>query len=143
MKAKEYLRQVRKLDKMIKNKLIEKQQWMDVALSITGQLNDEKVKSSGNQQRTASAIEKCIDLEREIEEHIDNLIDKKREILGVIEQLKPDEYDLIHAYYIQFMTLEDAAYSLGKSYTWATTVHGRALNSVQAIIDRKANNEEY
>ncbi len=136
MKAKDYLRQVRKLDTLIKNKLIEKRQWLDIALGITPQMSGERVQSSGSQQKMASAVEKMVDLDKEIDQSVDKLIDKKREILNVIEQLEPDKYDLLHAVYVQFQTLDEAAQGMGKSYTWATTNHGRALKDVQTILDR-------
>lgn len=139
MKAKEYLKQVRKLDTLIKNKLIEKQQWRDIAMGVTPQLSADRVQSSGEKQKMANAVEKMVEIEREIDECVDKFVDKKREIIGVIEQLDPDKYDLLHAIYAQFQTLEGAAYSMGKSYTWATTTHGRALKEVQAIIDGKEN----
>lgn len=135
MKAKEYLKQVRKLDTLIKNKLIEKQQWRDIAMGVTPQLSADRVQSSGEKQKMANAVEKMVEIEREIDECVDQFVDKKREIISVIEQLEPDKYDLLHAIYVQFQTLEGAAYSMGKSYTWATTTHGRALNDVQVILD--------
>lgn len=137
MRAKDYLWQVRKLDTLIKNKLIEKRQWMDIALGITPQMSGERVQSTGNQQKMACAIEKMVDIEKDIDQTIDKLVDKKREILSVIEQLKPERYDLLHAIYVQFQTLEEAAQTMGKSYSWATTNHGRALKDVQKILDKK------
>lgn len=135
MKAKDYLKQIKKLDSLIKNKLIERQQWLDIALGITPQMSGERVQSSGNQQKMANAIDKCIDIGSEIDTYVDTLIDKKREILSVIEQLEPDKYTLLHSIYVQFMTLEDAAFAMGKSYSWSTTTHGRALKDVQTILD--------
>ena len=42
-----YLEQVWKQECIIKNKLIEKQQWMDIALGITASMEGEVVQSSG------------------------------------------------------------------------------------------------
>ena len=56
MEAKEFLSQVKKLDLMIKNKLIEKQQWMDIALGITSNMSGERVQSSGSQSKMADAV---------------------------------------------------------------------------------------
>lgn len=137
MRAKEYLQQIEKLDALIKNKLIEKQQWMDVALGITPQMNSERVQSTGNQQKMASAIEKMVDIERELDECVDRLIDTRNEVLAVLEQLNKEEYDFLHMVYVQHYTLGDVANLKGYSYSWATTYHGKALKSVQKILDEK------
>ena len=137
MTAKDYLRQIEKLDTLIKNKLIEKQQWRDVALGITARMGDERVQSSSNPQKMAAAIEKYIDLEKEIDEIINKLVDTKKQVISVIEQLDSHEYDLLHKIYVQQKTLTEVADELKCGYSTITTAHGRALVKVQRIIDHK------
>ena len=138
MDAKLFLSQVKKLDLQISNKLIEKQQWKDIALGITANMDGERVQSSGAKDKMASAIEKCVDMESEIDSLIDRLIDVKKEVIQTIEQLdSPTEYDILHKRYIQFMGLQEIADHYGRDYTTITTAHGRALKNVQAIIDKK------
>lgn len=138
MNAKEFLTQVEKLDMLVQNKLIEKQQWMELALGITARIDGERVQSSGAQSRMAEAVEKCVDVEAEITALIDRLIDTRRAVLAVLEQVdSPIEYDVLHRRYIQKMDLQDIADAYGKEYGWATTTHGRALKSVQKILDGK------
>lgn len=136
-KAKEFLRQLKKLDKMIENKLIEKEQWKAIATGTTAQMGGERVQSSGSQQKMADAVGQYIDIENEINETIDKLIDKKKDVISVIEQLPFTEYDLLHLVYVQYVTLEEAANHYGNSYSWATTVHGRALKNVNRILDER------
>lgn len=137
MTAKEYLQQVEKLDLLIQNKLAEKQQWLEVALGITAHLGGERVQTSGSKSKMAEAVEKCIDVEREISALIDRMIDTKDEIISVIEGVEnPTEYDVLHKRYIQKMSLQQIADRYGKEYSWATTTHGRALKSVQDILDK-------
>ena len=136
MDAKCFLRQVEKLDARIRNKLIEQQQWRDIALGITANMDGERVQSSGARSKMAEAVEKCVDMEREIDGLIDSLIDTKKEVIAIIEQVdSPIEYDLLHKRYIQKMQLQDIADEYGREYGWATTTHGRALKSVQDILD--------
>ena len=138
MKAQDFLRQVRKLDLQITNKLIEKQQWRDIALGITANMDGERVQSSGGKSKMADAINKCVDIEAEIDSLVDKLIDAKKEVIQTIEQLdSPTEYDVLHRRYIQFLSLQDIADHYRKDYGWATTTHGRALKSLQEILDRK------
>ena len=138
MDAKVFLSQVKKLDLQIKNKLIEKQQWKDIALGITANMDGERVQSSGGKSKMADAIEKCVDMETEIDSLVDKLIDTKKEVIQTIEQLEnPYDYDLLHKKYIQFMTFEQIAEYYGREYTTITTAHGRALKNVQALLERR------
>ena len=140
MDAKTFLSQVKKLDLQIKNKLIEKQQWKDIALGITANMDGERVQSSGGKSKMADAIEKCVDMEAEIDSLVDKLIDVKKEVVQTIEQLEnPYDYDLLHKKYIQFMTFEQIAEYYGREYTTITTAHGRALKNVQALLERRNN----
>lgn len=137
MKAQEFLRQVRKLDLQITNKLIEQQQWRDIALGITANMDGERVQSSGGKSKMAEAVGKCVDMEAEINSLVDKLIDTKKEVIQTIEQLdSPTEYDVLHRRYIQFLSLQEIADHYRKDYGWATTTHGRALKSLQEILDK-------
>lgn len=137
MNAKEFLRQIKKLDKLIENKLIEIQRWKDIANNTTANLTGERVQSSGNPQKIADAIGRYIDLEREINQDIDNLVDTKKDVIGVIEQLNATEYDVMHKIYVQHLTLEDVADAYDRTYSWVTTIHGRALKHVQNILNKR------
>lgn len=139
MKAKDYLKQIEKLDTLIQNKLAEKARWKDIALGITTNTEGERVQSSGSQQKMADAINRCIDIEHEIDSVVDSMVDLKKEIIQTIEQLNPTEYDVLHKRYIQNMTFDEVAEAKRKSKSWATTVHGRALQSVQRILDDREN----
>lgn len=137
MKAKEYLQQVVKLDKLIQNKIIEKEQWKSVATSTTSHADGERVQSSGSKQKMADAVCRYVEMEDEIDAYIDRLIDTKNEVIKTIEQLNATEYDLLHKVYIQMIPLDSVAYMYEKTYSWATTVHGRALKHVQDLLDEK------
>ena len=138
MNAKSYLKQLEKLDTIINNKMIERTQWMGIALGVTAHSDGERVQSSGSQQKMADAVDRCVDMEREIDDLIDRLVDLKRDVTSVIEQLPTVEYDVLHKLYIQHMTLYDVAEAKGKTYSWVTSIHGRALKNVQNILDARA-----
>lgn len=139
MTAKEYLQQLEKLDTIIQNKLIEKDQWKEVSLGITARMDGERVQSStGAKSKMADAVDKCVDIEREIDSLIDALIATKKDVIHTIEQVEnPTEYNILHKRYVQYLQLQDIADDYGKDYGWATTTHGRALKSVQNILDAK------
>ena len=134
-KAQEYLEQIPKLNVLIENKMAEVKQWRDVALGITTNTEGERVQSSGSQQKMADAINRVVDLQAEINSMIDRLIDLKQEIIRTIEMLNATEYDVLHKRYIQGMTFDEIGAAKHKSKSWATTVHGRALQNLNVILD--------
>ena len=136
-KAQEYLEQVDKLNAMIENKAAEVEQWRGVAFGITSNSEGERVQSSGSKQKMADAVERVIDLQAEINALIDRLIDTKQEIIRTIELLNATEYDVIHKRYIQGMTFDEIGAAKHKSKSWATTVHGRALQNLNLILDER------
>lgn len=138
MRAKDFLLQVRKLDRLIENKLIEIQQWKDIATNTAPLMVGERVQSTSNPQKMADAIGMYVDLEVEINHHIDEFVDAKRDVLSVIEQLNTTEYDILHKVYVQGFTLDDVADKYDRTYSWVTTIHGRALKHVQDILDSRA-----
>ena len=119
--------------------MIEVEQWKAIATGTTAQLGGERVQTSSSQQKMADSVCRYIDIESEINKSIDKLIDTKRDIIGVIEQLKLVEYDILHKHYVQYLTLYEIAELYGKTYSWITSVHGRALNNVQKILDERNN----
>ena len=119
MKAKEFLKQVLKLDRLIENKLIEREQWKSIAMGTTSggaevMVNGvahkmDRVQSSGNPQKMADAVARYVDLKKEIDAVVDELIATKKDVIAVIEQLNPIEYDLLHKMYIQHIPLDEVA----------------------------------
>lgn len=138
MKAKDYLKQAEKTQwTIIQNKMIEKTQWKEVALGVTAHSDGERVQSSGSKQKMSDAVIKYVDTEKEIDRLIDRFVDSKKEIIATIEQLNATEYDVLHKRYIQGMTFDEIGAARDRSRSWATTVHGRALQSVQRILDAR------
>ena len=86
-------------------------------MGIPANTNGERVQSSGSQSKMADAINKCVDMEAEIDRLIDELIAIKKEVIEAIEKIdSPVEYDLLHRRYIQFQTLQEIADHYGYDY---------------------------
>lgn len=137
MEAKHFLLQVKKLDKLIENTMAEAQRWREIANNTSVDMSRERVQSSGNHNVTADAICAYLDLDAEIARKLDDFIEAKKDVISVIEQLNATEYDVLHKLYVQDYTLQDVASIYDHAYTWATTVHGRALKHVQNILDQR------
>jgi nitrogen fixation/metabolism regulation signal transduction histidine kinase len=132
--AQNYLKQVEKKDTIIRNKMVERERLKDIALGVTASSEGERVQSSGSKQKMADAIDKCVDIDKEINRLVDEFVDFKREVSSIIERLNLDEYDVLHKIYFQYLSLYDVADMKGKTYSWVTTVHGRALQNVTKIL---------
>lgn len=138
MKSKEYLMQVKKLNKLIENKLIEKEQWYSIATGITASSSDgDRVQSSGSQEKMADAVCKMIELQDEINRLVDMYIDSKQGVIKTIEQLPVDEYDVLHKMYIQGKTMKQIAAICGKSYDWVKITHRQGMRDVQTFLGKK------
>ena len=147
MEIKEFLSKIEKLDLIIANKFTEIEQWRNIAeglssagktVNINGVLhNMDKVQTTRTPDKMENAILRIIEITEEIESDIENLKSAKREIASLIERLKPMDYDFLHKVYVQQLTLYDVAALYGKSYSWATTIHGRALKNAQRLLDEE------
>ena len=147
MKAKEYLLQIRNLDSLINSMIAEVDHWKEVATSTSAWSDGERVQSSGSKQKMTSAIDKYVDMQAAIDKEIDKLVDKRDEITATLRQavleqkLTRFEFEVLHKYYVQELTFYDIAACFDKSYSWATTVHGRALVNLQHVLDERKQHE--
>jgi len=136
LNAKEFLHEYRKISKIIENKLTRYEEWKATATGITtGKIDGMKVQTTKNYKKMASAVENYVDIEKDIKEQINNLFEKEKRILRVLEQLPVDEYDVLHMIYIQNLRLYEVASKLEKSYSWVKLKHNTGINKVQVIMD--------
>jgi hypothetical protein len=107
-------------------------------MGITANMGGERVQSSGCASKMGEAIEKCVDMEAEIDRLVDKLIEIKKDVISTLEQLEsPADYRLLHDRYIKFMDLTTISERWNRDYTAITTAHGRAIVEVQRILDTR------
>ena len=134
--AQEFLRQVRLYDIHINSLLEEKAQMETLARKVTSTWGGERVSSSGNQDKLGDTVSKIIDLERKIDRAVDRFVDKKAEVKAILEKIqKPDELELLLKVYIHYETLEKVACEMNMTYRNACYIHGRALQTVEALLN--------
>lgn len=104
MTTKEYLQQIRKLDKIIKNRIRELD---DLRLSVSNlssfQLSKDTVITSKRKDRLESLVVRIVDEENCINEYID----KKYDIISKMEQLDIKDYDILHLRFVEGKKFED------------------------------------
>lgn len=136
--AQKYLKQVRRLDININSLLEQVAHLKAMTLKITTTLKQEAGSGGGNQDKIGDAIAKIVDLEAEINQKIDEYVDKKREISDVIEQVdNADQVDVLHKRYLLHEPWEQIALEMCCTYRNVCYIHGRALQAVANILEGK------
>ena len=101
MTAKDYLKQVGRMNKEIENKAEEIQKLKDMATRITSSTDKERVQSNSSQDKLGDAVAEIIDLENELQEIVTRNLEKRRLITRQIEELNDDMfYDILYKRYI-------------------------------------------
>lgn len=94
--------------------------------------SDGSFPATRNVDRTSELMIKIIMLKDEINQQIDNLVNKKIEVMAVIDSLNnPDEINLLYMRYLQYMKWEEIAVKMNFSYKHIHRIHASALNSVK------------
>lgn len=137
MEAKKYLERIKKIDLLVENKKAERDRWFEVATGIVANMGGERVQTSGNPHRMEDTWCDYAQANKEYNAFVQALKQEKDEIILTIEELPPTEYDLLHKVYVQGMSLKAYAVVKDKAYSWATAVHGNALDQLQRILDEK------
>ena len=135
MSAKEYLRQLRRLDVEIEAKLREYERIRSIATWTGANLTHERV--SGGKRRI-SKVEDCaiklVTLEDELRRDIARLTAQKTETLLRINELTmPDHRTLLLLYYVNGMTWEEIAVHMSFSYRHTLRLHGYALTEFDKL----------
>lgn len=138
MTAKEYLEQIRLLDRQIDSKIAQVDSLNLLAEKVTATITGMPKNPSPSPTPMADTICRIIDLEREITAEIDELIDLKIEVMSVIKRVEDKKYRLIlEKRYLCFQTWERIAADMKKDRRWLYRLHGKALLKVQEILDSR------
>lgn len=136
MTAKEFLKQYRHMDKMIRRKREQLKDLRMMSESLGGFSEGERVQNSGSHDKIASNVAKIVDLEAEILSDIDKMIEVKRNVMKTIDMVEEaDLKEVLYMRYLEFKTWIDIAYEVGCSYQWVHELHGKALKKIADLIE--------
>src|SRR5690554_2482725 len=128
MTAKQYLKQIRKLDNLINAKLEQIEKLRAMSINISRVMSTDNIRSQENRSKIEKILVKIIDLEREVTTDIDRLVDLKREIMQKIDAMEDDNYKvLLTLRYLIFKTWEEIAVEMDYTFQWVHQLHKRAL----------------
>lgn len=132
MTAKEYLRQLVSIERLIQVKTTERERLMALATKVTSALNDCKVETSPDNTKTQNIIIKMAELREEIEEQVSRYIALYRKIEEEIDDIEDDRYKLLLIMrYMRSASFSDIADKLGYEKRWTLVLHKRALKDFE------------
>lgn len=144
MTAKEYLRQIRRLDRQLEL-LFEKRTELEKAQIFmrSPRLDGSRVQTSpSGDPPWMNYLTKWDELTIRIGEQWDRLIEQKNIIADKIMSL-PDErhIKLLELRYIDYKSFEEIAVEMGYSFDYVLKLHGRALVAFREVMDGKEENK--
>lgn len=137
MKAKEYLEQLPLLDMKI-NLKIKELDGLRTKLIGVGSVdysNDRVQTSPKSDARFAEILHNIEYLEKEINDDIEKLVNKKHEIISQIQKLKQSkQIEILYKRYVEYKSLEVIAREMRYSYQHIRRLHISSLKEFQKLL---------
>lgn len=134
--AKSLLRKIELLDAHINNRISDLHELRSLVTKITATISQVSVSGSGNQDKLGDTVAKIVDLQDEINQKIDKYVNLKKDISALIERLEdPDQVKVLHKRYFEYKPWEQIACEMGYSYRNVCYIHGKALQSFEALME--------
>ena len=132
MTTKDYLNQIRRLTRMINNKIVELSQLKELACSISAVSGEDRVMVTPNFDKIGTKQAKIDEMERNIDALVDEYIIKRDKIVSQIDSMEDENvYNVLFSRYIEKKTFEVIATEM--NYSWRQTIrlHGIALKKFE------------
>ena len=137
MDAVQFLERLVNINACIKNTSEDIADLKNVAYGLGGGKTDEKVQTTSNPHKMEIAIIKYINIE---ESELEALLQERKDIIDTFKMLNTKHYDFLHKHYVKGLELEEIAKEAGHTYSWATTTHQRAKESLQKLLNERKRN---
>lgn len=136
MNAKEYLSRAWNIEQQVQSKLEQIEALRSLACRVTAG-NGTAVSHSRNVSSMQDTIVKITETEEELNRRIDELVEVKLEIMGIIDQVQDVTLRLIlEKRYLSFHPWGQIVASMGYTERWTMLRHEEALRAVQELLDR-------
>ena len=133
MTAKEYLRQLKTLDCLIKAKELEKARLKEPATKVSVNLSEKVQGGTGGSME--DTIIKATELGEQINADIDKLVGLRNEARGLIDKLDNNNFKtILSMYYISNVTFRQIAKHMNYSIGGGFKMHGYALKDFGKIF---------
>lgn len=133
MNTREYLNQIQRYDRVIRNKYVELEQLEAHATGLSSFYGD-RVQTSGSQDKIGDLVAKIVDLQSEIADDTNEYLEKKTQVIKTIDSVKNSVlYDILFKKYVEGKTLDIIADEIGYSYQRIKELHLSAIATVKKI----------
>lgn len=134
---KEYLRQLRTAEIKIEQKEEELERLKSSLESISTGTDSERVQTTPR-DKVSEDVPQMVDLKREIESDIKELLILKNKIINEIQSMDNPVYiNILHKRYVQYKSLEEIAVEMSYVYVHTRRLHGLALQAFRARYPQK------
>ena len=139
MNAFDYLSQAYMLEQRIQTKLQHVSSLRSLAKTVSSFTGNEPVVHTRNVTQLEDTVIKIMEQEQELNAEIDRLVDLKREIMDVLDEVKDMNFRLIlEKRYLCFESWPQIGREMGHTDRWAQVKHQMALKVVRQILERRA-----
>lgn len=115
------------LNNKINNLLMERSQLKSMLENVKGQQLHERISGTKDTDFSA-ALDKLIALEKEIDNLIDEYVDRRKKILNALELIRDDRYrELLNYRYVCGLSLNQISKKMNFSYNYIRKLHRRAI----------------
>ena len=134
MNTKEYLGQMKNIDRRIKDKLDEAEKWRGIAISTSVNIGEVSVQTSKKPDKMGDAVALALDYEEECRQLAICLIDIKHKITQQIDSMENVVYyNILKSHYIRGNKLEIVADEIGYSLKQTNRLYKKALMNFEEI----------
>jgi len=142
MDVKQYLSQAHYLDMSIDSKLELLSKLNSLATKATATLSDMPHSPNRGSSSLEDTICKIIDLQDEINRDVDALVDLKRDIINLINNLVNDEYKVIlEKRYLSFMTWEEIMVTMNYGRSQTFKIHDDAIKKISVFYKERTKSD--
>ena len=143
MTAREYLWQLKHIDKRIEHKIEEAQKWRDIATNVSSRISDEKVQTTHQPDKMANAIVNAVEYERESEEMARKLTDFKHKVTLQIDKIEDVRYyDVLKYFFVMDLTYVDIQSKMDRSYRHVRREVDKAIEEFGRVYADEIEHEE-
>ena len=139
MKTETYLELIKKLDILINDELLEKENIFTLSTKVTQELSD-MPKAPGTSDKVGNLSVKLVQQQQKIDHIVDVFVDLKDEIKAQIITLPADECDVLFRYYVLNISLFDIADSRYQTVDWIKKLKWRGISKIK-IVESEAYKE--
>ena len=132
MNNEEYLGMIEKLNLLINNKILEKEELFTITTKTT-QANDGMPHASSISDKVGNGAVKLVQMAHDIDATIDLFCDLKQEIIGQMQKLPADEYNILYQSFVQGVALGCISDDLGMSLSQVKRARRNGIANIKIL----------